>query len=149
MVEMPGMQNEPVKIRRGKRTDFPALVALLTSEATPAADKGQVRHWRRLASDPRQDFYVAEHEGAIRGMVLVCYIRELRRPGWLAILDIVAPGECRIGQALLDFAKERARKRGCQRLLMWGCDRKGDMLCTSLLPSEFRGVGEVLSCELS
>jgi len=149
MVEMPGMQNGPVKIRRGKRTDFPALVALLTPGATLAVDKGHVRHWRRLASDPSHDFYVAEHEGAIRGVVLVCYIRELRQPGWLAILDIVASTECHIGRALLDFAKERARKRGCQRLLIYVFNREGDAPCTSLIPSDFRRVGEVLSCGLS
>lgn len=150
MVDMPGMQNRTVKIRRGKRTDFPALMALLAPRAAVAVDGVQIRHWRRLASDPSHDFYVAEQEGAIRGIILVCYIRELRHPGWQAILDIVAPPftECGIGQALLDFAKERARKRGCQQL-MYMLSREGSDFYTSLSPFGFQRVGEVLSCRLS
>jgi GNAT superfamily N-acetyltransferase len=151
MVDMPGMQKGTVKIRRGKRTDFLALTALLNSQALPReAEKGQVRHWRRLASDPSLDFYIAEQEGAIRGMVLVCYIRELSRPGWQAILDVVAPvaAECDIGRALLDFVKERARKRGCQRLLVYEIEHERDERCASLIQAGFHRVGDVLCCGL-
>src|SRR5262245_66342696 len=97
MVDMPGMQDGTVKIRRGKRTDFPALTALLPSQALCVATKEQIRHWRRLASDPRLDFYIAEQEGTVRGMVLICYIRELSRPGWAAVLDIVWGGSAGSG----------------------------------------------------
>ena len=152
MVDMPNMQEGTVKIRRGRRTDFPTLMALLNSQAPPGeAEKGQVRHWRRLASDPSLDFYIAEQEGTIRGIVLVCYIRELRRPGWQAILDVVAPvaAEWGIGRALLDFVKERARKRGCQRLLVYEIEHERDERCASLTQAGFRRVGDVLCCGLS
>ena len=151
MVDMPGMQDGTVKIRRGKRTDFPALTALLNSQAPHETNKGQVRHWRRLASDPSLDFYIAEQEGPIRGMVLVCYIRELSRPGWQAILDVVAPvsAECSIGRALLDFVKQRARKRGCQRLLVYELVHERDERCASLAQAGFHRVGDVLRCGLS
>jgi N-acetylglutamate synthase-like GNAT family acetyltransferase len=150
MVDMPGMQNGTVKIRRGKRTDFPALMALVAPRAAIAAEGVQIRHWRRLAGDPSRDFYVAEQGGTIRGIVLVCYIRELHQPGWQAVLDIVAPPftECGIGQALLDFAKERARKRGCQRLI-YILSREESDSPASLSPFGFQRVGEVLSCGLS
>ncbi len=151
MVDMPGMQDGTVKIRRGKRTDFPALIALLHSQPPDEATKGQIRHWRRLASDPSLDFYIAEQEGTIRGMVLVCYIRELSRPGWQAILDIVAPASAEgvIGRVLLDFAKERARKRGCQCLLVYEIDHERDERCASLAQAGFHRVGEVLCCGLA
>ena len=152
MVDMPNMQEGTVKIRRGRRTDFPTLMALLNSQAPLGeAEKRQVRHWRRLASDPSLDFYIAEQEGTIRGMVLVCYIRELRRPGWQAILDVVAPvaAEWGIGRALLDFVKERARKRGCQRLLVYEIEHERDERCASLTQAGFRRVGDVLCCGLS
>ncbi|HJY82231.1 MAG TPA: GNAT family N-acetyltransferase [Candidatus Binatia bacterium] len=152
MVDMPNMQEGTVKIRRGRRTDFPTLMALLNSQAPPGeAEKRQVRHWRRLASDPSLDFYIAEQEGTIRGIVLVCYIRELRRPGWQAILDVVAPvaAEWGIGRALLDFVKERARKRGCQRLLVYEIEHERDERCASLTQAGFRRVGDVLCCGLS
>jgi N-acetylglutamate synthase-like GNAT family acetyltransferase len=150
MVDMPGMQEGTVKIRRGKRTDFSALTALLNAQASCGANKEQLRHWRRLASDPRLDFYIAEQEGTIRGLVLVCYIRELSRPGWQAILDIVAPlsAESSIGRALIDFVKERARRRGCQRLLAYEIEHERDGRCASLAQAGFRRVGEVLCCGL-
>src|SRR5262245_51229458 len=121
MVDMPGMQGGSVKIRRGRRTDFPALISLLAPAEASATDKAQIRHWRKLASDPGHDFYVAEHEGSIQGMVLVSYIRGLRHPGWQAVLDMVVSSAViySIGQELLDFAKGRARKRGCRSLLAW------------------------------
>jgi N-acetylglutamate synthase-like GNAT family acetyltransferase len=150
MVDMPGMQDGTVKIRRGKRTDFPALTALLPSQASCGATKEQIRHWRRLASDPRLDFYIAEQEGTVRGMVLICYIRDLSRPGWQAVLDIVAPlsAESGIDRVLLDFGKERARQRGCQRLLVYESGHERDELCTTLAQAGFHRVGDVLGCGL-
>ena len=144
------MHDGSVKIRRGKRTDFPALRALLAPAEQAGADKAQVRHWRRLARDPGHDFYVAEQEGTIQGMVLVGYVRELRHYGWQAILDMVmpSPAACTIGQQLLDFAKARARKRGCQHLLVWVTDQARDERLPALAQAGFRRVGEVLSYSL-
>ncbi|HEV8716603.1 MAG TPA: GNAT family N-acetyltransferase [Candidatus Binatia bacterium] len=150
MVDMPGMQEGTVKIRRGKRTDFPALTALVNAQAPCAATKAQIRHWRRLASDPRLDFYIAEQEGTIRGMVLICYVRELSRPGWQAILDVVVPlsAEDGIGQRLLDFVKERARRRGCQRLLVHESNHERAGRYAPLAQAGFHRVGDILCCGL-
>jgi len=150
MVDMPGMREDTVKIRRGKRADFPALTALVNAQAPCAATKEQIRHWRRLAGDPRLDFYIAEQEGAIRGVVLICYVRELGRPGWHAVLDVVAPPSAgdRVGRALLDFVKERARRRGCQRLLVYEIAPGRDGRCVSLAQAGFRRVGDILCCGL-
>lgn len=150
MVDMPSMHEGEIKIRRGKRTDFPALMALLAGSSGEAS-RGQVRHWRRLASDPGLDFYVAEQGGTIQGIVLVCYIRDLRCPGWQAILDVVVPAadEYGIVQALLAFAKARARKRGCQRLLVCEVESKDNGRGVPLVSAGFRPIGEVLSCEVA
>src|SRR5262249_47440955 len=148
MVDMPGMQDGTVKIRRGKRTDSPALPGLLPPPARGGARKEQIRHWRRLASDPGLDFYIAEQEGTVRGMVLICYIRELSHPGWQAVLDVIAPlsADDGIAQALLDFGKERARRRGCRRLLVHEIDHERDGRHAALAHAGFHRVGEVLSC---
>jgi GNAT superfamily N-acetyltransferase len=148
MVDMPGMREGEVKIRRGKRTDFPALMTLLAVGSPGEASKGQMRHWRRLASDPGLDFYVAEQQGTIHGIVLVCYVRDLRYPGWQAILDIVvsAASEYGIAQALLAFAKTRARKRGCQRLLVCEIEPKNNGRAVPLNLAGFHPIGAVLSC---
>ncbi|MBI3245771.1 MAG: GNAT family N-acetyltransferase [Deltaproteobacteria bacterium] len=150
---MPGMHDTAVKIRRGKRTDLPALQTLLypnVPDVPVAADTVHTRHWRRLASDPGLDFYVAEQEGAILGMLLVCYVRELRECGWQAIMDTVLPASASglLGQNLLDFAKARARQRGCRRLLAWRRDTMDDHQVTALTQGGFHAVGDVLSCDL-
>ena len=144
------MQHDSVKIRRGKRTDFPALLALVAPADPAAATKAQARHWRRLASDPAHDFYVAEQEDTLRGMVLVSYVRGLRHYGWQAILDVVfpSPAVCAISQTLLDFAKARARKRGCRHLFVWVTDHARDEQLAPLMQAGFHRAGEVLSCGL-
>lgn len=110
----------------------------------------QARQWRRLAADPAHDCYVAEQAGTIQGIVLVCYIRRLREYGWEAILDmVVSPSAaCDVSQVLLDFAKERARKRGCGRLLVHMTDPEGGGRLAVLAHAGFGHAGEVLSCGL-
>lgn len=144
------MSDRAIKIRRGKRTDFPALQGLLTPAQQAAVSKAQIRHWRRLAGDARHDFYVAEQEGAILGSVLVCYVRGLRHSGWQAILDIVLSpfGPGHIGQALLSFAKTRARKRGCRHLFICSLNERGHDECLPLIRAGFHRAGDVLFCEL-
>ena len=109
-----------------------------------------MRHWRRLASDPSLDFYVAEQAGSLQGMVLVGYLRSLHNPGWRASLDItvLASAAEGIGQALLDFAKARARKRGCQLMYLQACNapERGDE--ELLKQNGFCGAGTLLSCPL-
>ena len=139
-----------ITIRRGRRTDLPALAPLLAFPPTHDTDKKHTQHWRRLVSDPAHDFYVAEQHGTLHGMVLVSYVRTLVHLGWLAILNIavvpLAPGD--ISHRLIDFAKTRARKRGCQRLVVYVSGSEPQMALTPLLEAGFLRMGEVLSCFL-
>jgi hypothetical protein len=148
-------------IRCGKRTDAPALRALSLAvagsthnqkdqEVSQDLTKKEIQHWRRLASDPALDFYVAEQAGSLQGMILVCYLRSLHTPGWRASLDItiLASAAEEIGQALLDFAKARARKRGCQVIDLQACNAPalgGEAL---LKRNGFSSAGTLLSCPL-
>ncbi len=145
------MSQGPITIRRGQRTDFPLLPQLLEPTVSPKSEQAQVRHWRRVASNPTHDFYVAGREGSVRGMVLVSYIRALTTPGWRAILDLVVPVAAlsEVGPLLLDFAKARARQRGCPHLMVWTTtqDQSGE-LSTLFLQAGFLLSGEVLSCAL-
>ena len=151
-----------IKIRRGKRTDIPALRALLSPAVKPDIPKQETRYWRRLAADPSIDFYVAEHAGTLQGMVLVCYIRRLDYHGWCAVLDFVvsvstAEAEREdmsgvrndIGQALLDFAKARAHKRGCQQLLVHRLEPDAQLKQELLTRNGFQPAGPLFSCSLS
>ena len=128
-------------IRRGRRTDLTACQTILFPDTSNDEwHKAEVRHWRRLARDPALDFYVAQHADVLQGMILISYIRRLRRSGWLAILDIAilpsAPAQ--VGQALLDFAKERAKKRGCPNVVWLPCSVQST---AQLLPDFFRDNG--------
>ncbi len=128
-------------IRRGKRTDLAACQTMLFPDtADDEWRKAEVRHWRRLARDPALDFYVAQHNGVLQGMILVNYMRRLRHSGWLAVVDIaVLPSaSAQVGQALLDLAKERAHKRACPSVV-W---LPGSGLSTAqLTPTFFRENG--------
>lgn len=108
------------RIRRGKRTDLAALEALCHPGASaPRSGKDVARHWRRLADDPGLDFYVAQDDDALHGVVLLSYVRRLRDRGWHAFVDIAlkdaAPTS--VGNALIGFAKRRARTRACDAVL--------------------------------
>ena len=144
------MPHGGIKIRRGKRTDLPALASLLPFSPALNAEKKHVQYWRRLASDLAHDFYVIEHHGTLHGMVLVSYVRTLAHLGWLAVLELAvmstAPND--IGFALIDFAKARARKRGCQRMVVYPCTNSERMPLTPLLETGFLRTGDVFSCLL-
>lgn len=108
------------RIRRGKRTDLAALEALCRPGASaPRSGKDVARHWRRLADDPGLDFYVAQDDDGLHGVVLLSYVRRLRDRGWHAFVDIAledaAPAS--VGNALIEFAKRRARTRACDAVL--------------------------------
>ena len=144
------MRHGLITIRRGKRTDLPALTSLLAFPSADDTDRKHAQHWRRLASDPTHDFYVAEQHEVLQGMVLVSYVRTLVHLGWLAILDmaIVSTAPPDISLALIDFAKVRARKRGCQHLVAYSRTNQQHLPLTPLLETGFLRFGDVLSCPL-
>ena len=151
MLEPGTMPQDAVKIRRGRRTDFPRLLQLQPSIAPQEVNKAQIRHWRRVASDPSHDLYVAEQGGTVRGMVLVSYIRGLTAQGWRAILDLAAPVSalCDTGLLLLNFAKTRAQRRGCHSIMVWNTPKEQAEEFTALfVRAGFLRSGEVLSCAL-
>ena len=144
------MHTGAVTIRRGRRTDLLALLSLLHPEPLAEIDQTHARHWRRLASDPGLDFYVAEYNGAIQGALLVCYVRALRTHGWQAILDVAFPSPPVqiLEQELLNFAKARARKRGCRQLIAWLREAANSDWLAALAQGGFHTVGDMLFCNL-
>lgn len=138
------VQPESLRVRRAKRTDIPALRTLASPRASGPISRAETRRWRRLAGDPTLDFYVAEQTGTVQGILLVCYVRTLGSPGWQGLLDmLVGPAADQdIARALLNFAKARARKRGCRQL--WGHRADRELL----LHNGFATVDDLLSCRL-
>ncbi|HVO26300.1 MAG TPA: GNAT family N-acetyltransferase [Candidatus Margulisiibacteriota bacterium] len=113
------MSDGRVHIRRGRRTDFTAVMALLAASgvAVPVPDRATLRRWRQLVADLGGDLYLALVDDAVVGLVHVTYARQLATPP-SARLDqlVVAPSVRRrgIGSALLAFVERRARQRGCR-----------------------------------
>ena len=140
-------------IRRGRRTDLSACQMMLFPDtADDEGRKAEVRHWRRLARDPALDFYVAQHNDVLQGMILVSYIRSLRRSGWLAVVDlaVLSSAPAQVGQALLDFAKERAKKRACPSIVWLPCSGQSTVPLTPAFfrDNGFQQLGECWSCSL-
>ena|SRR5437868_9129907 len=132
-----------VRVRRGRRRDLPHVQSLLGI----AGGDRLARHFRRIVADLGMDFYVAEdREGAIVGLVSVVYARSLARGGVSATLD-GARATPAILDALLAFAEERARRRGCARLS--AAPDSGDSALRAALVARGYRVGELLLTELA
>ena len=110
---------ETIHVRRGRRSDFPRVRALLPV----AADARQERFDRRTFASLTGDVYVAEDAaGAILGLVAVGYLRSVTAGRTIAVLDAVRAiaDAAPVLDRLIAFAEARARRRGCTRLTAWG-----------------------------
>ena len=140
-------------IRRGRRTDISACQAMLFPNTSDEEwRKTEVRHWRRLARDPTLDFYVAQQDGGLQGIVLVSYVRRLRHHGWQAVLDIalLPSAPTQVGQALLDFALGRAQKRACPSVVWLPYpDQSTEQLTPTFRENGFQQIGEFWACKLT
>jgi len=106
-----------VRVRRGRRSDFARVRALLR-EPGPRRERFDRRTLGSLAGD----VYVAEARGGeIVGIVAVAYLRSLAEGRFAAVLDAarVVPESAPLLDRLIAFAEARARRRGCRRLAAW------------------------------
>ena len=138
-----------VRVRRGRRRDIPQVQSLLGPAAGDPPER-LARVFRRIVQDLRTDVYVAEDgAGEIVGLVSVVYARTLVRGGLSAVLDGARarrePAEPLLA-ALVAFAEDRARKRGCRRLTAW-VDPTDAALRATLLARGYRS-GELLLTDL-
>ena len=110
-----------VRIRRGRRTDFTAVMQLLAASGTPVPppEPSTLRRFRYLVADLGAEFYLALVDGQLAGLVHVTYARQLAIAPIARVEQlVVAPAlrRCGVGSALLRFAQQRASQRGCGRL---------------------------------
>lgn len=121
------MSDPRVQIRRGRRTDFTAVMRLLAASGIPMPppDRAAVRRFRNLVADLGADFYLAWIEGTLAGLVHMTYTRQLTMPSRAQLDHLVVADAFRgrgIGSALLAFAQRRAQRRGC-------------IVCSCMLPT--------------
>jgi ribosomal protein S18 acetylase RimI-like enzyme len=115
------MPATPLHIRRCRRTDFIDVMRLLGDDDAPAAvpEKRTLRRFRGIVNDLGVDLYLAFLDGALAGLVHVTYARQLADGPRAEIARLVVARSLRrqgIGSALVDFARQRAIRRGCVML---------------------------------
>jgi GNAT superfamily N-acetyltransferase len=141
-----------IEIRRARRTDFTAVMALLAASgmAVPPPERATLRRFRYVVADLGTDFYLAFVDDALAGLVHVTYARRLtvRPRAWLAELVVGTPFRHRgVATALLAFARERARRRGCGTLS--GCVPAADSAARAFLHNAgLQAIGEWFSEDL-
>lgn len=121
------MSDPRVQIRRGRRTDFTAVMGLLSGSGIPMPppDRAALRRFRNLVADLGADFYLAWIDDTLAGLVHVTYTRQLTIPSRAQLDHLVVANAFRgrgIGSALLAFAQRRAQRRGC-------------IVCSCMLPT--------------
>ena len=112
------MPDSRIHIRRGRRTDFMAVMSLLAASgvSVPPSDRATLRRFRNLVADLGADFYLAVVDGTLAGLVHVTYARQLTAlpRACLDYLVVAAPFRRQgIGSTLVTFARNRAVGRGC------------------------------------
>jgi len=147
------MPPTPIRHRRARRSDFDAIRALLESSglAAPTPERAALRRFRRLVADLGADFYVAERDGRLLGVVHVTYTRHLTRSPRARLELLAVTPEARaggVGRGLLALAAARARRRGCTALRCATPATPAEARAF-LLRSGWRGAGEELEIDLA
>lgn len=115
------MEGRPIRIRRGRRTDFVAVLELLAraDAPVPPPDRAMLRRFRQLVADLGCDLYLATMDERVVGLVHVTYARQLASAPLATLATLVVAESARrqgVGTALLHFIGVRARKRACSGL---------------------------------
>jgi ribosomal protein S18 acetylase RimI-like enzyme len=124
---MPDTVASEVQVRRAERADVPAIVRLLADDVLGAAREvvsdplAQV-YWDAfdaMASQPGNEYLVAELDGVIVGCLQLTIIAGISRAGLTraqieGVRVSAAHRGRRIGEQLMQAALDRARERGCR-----------------------------------
>lgn len=119
--------SSPIRIRPATRDDLPRIVELLQQlsmdgerreDAGPPLPQRYYDAFGAIERDPDNVVYVAERGGVIAGTFQLTVIQHLRRIGLKVaevesvVVDEALRGEG-IGEAMMRFAADEARRRGC------------------------------------
>ncbi|WP_344932580.1 GNAT family N-acetyltransferase [Sphaerisporangium flaviroseum] len=122
-----------VTFRPACREDVPVIVAMLADDPIAAAREGDpsdetyLTAFQAIDADPRQELVVAEVDGEVVGTMQLTFIPGLsRRGGERALVEAVRVAASArgmgLGRAMMRWAIDRARERGC-RMVQLTSDR--------------------------
>jgi GNAT superfamily N-acetyltransferase len=133
------MKTDPVTFRRASTGDLETIVALLADDPIgrgrenlgPQLDNGYREAFAAIERDPNQLLAVAERNGDVIGVLQLSFIPGLTRRGmWRGQIEgvRVAAGEraSGIGRAMLEWAIEECRRRGCGLVQLTSDKRRAD-----------------------
>ena len=126
-------------IRRSRRDDVPAIVRLYAEDtlgggrerADHGAMSGYLEAWDEIDGDPRCTLFVAEVDGRVVGTFQLAVLRHLMYPSsrvaQVEAVHVTAEMRGRgIGEAMMRFAVDEARRRGCTRMQLTSNKRRTD-----------------------
>jgi GNAT superfamily N-acetyltransferase len=136
------MSDGKLRFRRARRQDVPAVVRLLADDplgaTREASDEGELpeAYWQAFEAvdaDPRQLLVVAELDGRVVGTLQLTFIPSLTyRGGERAQLEAVrvdaSSRDRGLGRAMVGWAIEQARARGCRLVQLTTDQRRADAL---------------------
>ncbi|MEW9528638.1 GNAT family N-acetyltransferase [Microbispora sp. NPDC049125] len=114
-----------LSFRTARRADVPVIVALMVDDPVTAAREAPAgpapdydAAFTAVDADPRNELIVVESGGEIVGTMQLTYIPGLSRRGaeraQIEAVRVAVPYRNRgIGRAMMTWAVERARERGC------------------------------------
>ena len=133
--------NGKTKLREATEDDLPTLVALLADDPLGASrerrDGGVSTAYREafraIQASPDQQILVADHQGAVVGLLQLSFLPHLTyEGGWRAQVEgvrVAAEHRSRgLGRFLLEGAIERARSRGCHMIQLTTDRRRPEAL---------------------
>lgn len=108
-------------IRRARRTDFSRVMQVLADSGStiPPPDRATLKRFRNIVADLGADFYVALVDDGIVALIHLTYARQLTQGLHARLEQLVVAHAFRrqgLGTMLLEFGRQRARKRGCATL---------------------------------
>ncbi|TWJ30527.1 ribosomal protein S18 acetylase RimI-like enzyme [Micromonospora sagamiensis] len=138
--------------RTAVRADLPAVVALLADDVlgrgreAAVVDEAYERAFADIEADPRNQLVVGEQDGEVVGCLQITYIPGLGRHG--AERSLIEAVRVRsdhrgtgVGRAMVTWAVDQARERGCGLVQLTTDKRRADA------QRFYRGLGFVASHE--
>jgi GNAT superfamily N-acetyltransferase len=125
-----------VTFRDARREDVPAIVALLADDVLGAGreaamDEAYLVAFEQVQADPRSRLIVAEASGQVAGTLQLSMLPGLSRHGMLRAqvegVRVAAPHRGQgLGRAMIEWANEQARERGCGLVQLTSDKRRPD-----------------------
>src|SRR5215467_7077289 len=121
------MSQSEVKIRLATEADLPGILQLYAQpdmEGKALALEEALPLFREIVASDRQELFVAEGSGGqILGSFSLSYVRHLTHGGARSASfgDIVVRSDSQglgVGKRMMKFAAQRARERGCYKLML-------------------------------